>query len=333
MRRPLPTLLAGLFAFAVLASASLVTISPASAAPIAGAPTVYCGDPGTDPSMDTGAGTMITCDISVTNTITAIDSSTGVPTGTSVVRVTECTGPASGRLNPAFLTCSTDLQTLVQLVTSIQQCNGVGYGGGNVLECDVEVTNDFVGVVPQVLSAVTVSQCVPGAAVTTGCNPNPASVTNATITQCNASSYGGGQEDFNCTASGTTTGTLSVTVHQCNDSNYGGGSWLNCSASLTNNIISAPTATPAPTTAPTATPAPTTAPTAGPTTAPTAAPDATSTLAPRPIVTQGLPPTSTAVDTERDGKADPWARAGLTALFVLAFIVTLGYAKPDRRRD
>ena len=42
--------------------------------------------------MSTGAGTMITCYVTITNTIKAIDPDTGVATGSSVVSVTECTG-------------------------------------------------------------------------------------------------------------------------------------------------------------------------------------------------------------------------------------------------
>jgi hypothetical protein len=255
MRRPFTVILASMFAFALLAAGSLVGTSPASAAPIAGAPTTYCGDPTTDPSMDTGAGTMISCYTTITNTITAIDPGSGIASGSSVVSVTECIGPASGRLDPSELTCSTDEQVLVALVTSVDQCNGVGYGGGNVLECSVEVINTFLGVTPEALSAATVNQCNGSAPDTTGCDPFPASTTNATITQCNNSSYGGGQEDFNCIASGTTTASLSVTVDQCNDSNYGGGSWLNCSASLSNVLTSLATPTPAPTPAATVTPA------------------------------------------------------------------------------
>ena len=245
MRRPLSSFVPILFAFSLLAAGSLAVTSPASAAPIAGAPVTNCGDPVTDPSMDTGAGTMISCDTTIANTVTAIDPATGVPSGTSVVTVTECIGPANGRLDPADLTCTTDTQNLVGLVTSVDQCNGVGYGGGNVLECSVDVITTFVGVTPQAVTAATVNQCNGSAPDTTGCNPFPASTTSATITQCNNSSYGGGQEDFNCDASGTTTASLSVTVHQCNNSNYGGGSWLNCAVTLT-NMAGSTTLTPTP---------------------------------------------------------------------------------------
>lgn len=234
MRRSFTRFLPGLAAIVLLAAGSSL-ISPATqAAPLPGVPTTYCGDPSTDGSVSTADGTMITCETAVANTIVAIDAGTGVATGGSVVRVTECTGPANGRLDPADLTCTTSEQILVGLVTAINQCNGVGYGGGNVLECSVAVTNTFVGVSPQAFSAATVNQCNGSAPDTTGCVPFPANTTGATITQCNNSSYGGGQEDFNCTASGTTTASLRVTVNQCNNSNYGGGSWLNCSASVTN---------------------------------------------------------------------------------------------------
>ena len=279
MRRSFSILVPGAVVVALLAASSFLATPPASAAPIAAAPTTYCGDPTTDGSMSTGAGTMITCDTRVTNTITAINPGTGVASGHSSISVTECRGPASGRLNPAFLTCSTDLQLLVNLVTRVYQCNGVGYGGGNVLECDVRIINNFDGVSPQAFSAATVDQCVGSAPVTTGCNPFPATTTGATITQCNNSSYGGGQEDFNCLASGTTSASLSVTVNQCNDSNYGGGSWLNCSASLTNNLIAA-APTPTPVAAPIAT--------AVATAAPTATPAGAAVVTPAPSETPGV---------------------------------------------
>jgi hypothetical protein len=303
MRRPLSLLSAGLFALALIVPAYLIGNSPVLAAPIAGAPTTYCADPDTDPSMDTGAGTMITCDTSVTNTVTAIDAITGIASGTSVVRVTECTGPASGRLDPSFLTCSTDQQVLVNLVTRVDQCNEVGYGGGNVLECNVDVTTEWVGVNPQTVGSATVNQCnVPQFAGLdkTGCVPFPATTPNAAITQCNDSSYGGGQEDFNCTATGTSTTSLRVTVNQCNNSNYGGGSWLNCSADLSNQITALPTPTPTPTLPPTPTPTlpPTPTRTLPPTATPTLPPTATPTPTLAPTATPTLPPTAAPTPTQ-----------------------------------
>jgi hypothetical protein len=148
------------------------------------------------------------------------------------------------------LTCFTNRMNLSGLVTRVYQCNGVGYGGGNVLRCSVKITNQFQGVKPKTPTAATVNQCNGSAPVTTGCRPFPATTTGAVITQCNKSSYGGGQEDFNCRASGTSTASLRVTVNQCNDSNYGGGSWLNCTASVTTQVLAAvsrPVATVAPT--------------------------------------------------------------------------------------
>jgi hypothetical protein len=331
VHRPRPSILPILLALVPLVVASLITASPVSGAPIASAATTYCGDPGTDPSMSTGASTMITCDVAVTNTINAIDSDTGLAAGSSVVTVTECTGPAIGRLDASFLTCATDTQSLSALVVRVYQCNGVGYGGGNVLECRVEVINDFVGVIPETLSAVTVDQCVGSAPVTTGCSPFPATAPSAAITQCNGSSYGGGQEDFNCTASGTTTASFIVTVEQCNGSNYGGGSWLNCSASLINNVVTdaaTPTDTPGATpTTPTATPGatPTDAPTDAPSSALTVrhapfAPVASAT----PVAGQSwtMPPTITSRGSHTNGSEPPiplliclaWAVMGAVAI-------------------
>lgn len=321
MRRPRFVVLPTMLAIALLATGALITVSPASGAPIAGAPTTYCGDPDTDPSMDTGAGTMITCDTTIANTITAIDPVSGMASGSSVIRVTECTGPANGRLDPADLTCSTDEQSLVSLVTGVEQCNGVGYGGGNVLECNVDVINTFVGVTPEAISAATVNQCNGSAPDTTGCDPYPASTTDATITQCNNSSYGGGQEDFDCTAGGTTTASLSVIVTQCNDSNYGGGSWLTCSASLSNVVLGL--ATPTPVATATATPGPAGAdiPTAPLGTGPSMS------AAPRGV-TPGLPDTGVGdLIVEQQNDMSVLGFAGLAFLLIVSFAVI------SKRRD
>lgn len=313
MRRPISTFFAGLFAFALVASP--VAVPPAvDAAPIAGAPITYCGDPDTDPSMDTGAGTMITCDTTITNTITAIDPVTGVASGTAVVSVTECVGPANGRLDPNDLTCTTDEQNLTELVVAVEQCNGVGYGGGNVLECSVSVVNEFVGVTPEAIGAATVNQCNGSAPDTTGCDPFPATTTNGTITQCNDSSHGGGQEDFNCIASGTTTASLSVTVDQCNNSNYGGGSWLTCTASLTNTVTAEEIPTPTPT------------PTAAPTLA--AAPTATPTLIGAPVLV--TPPDTSSAGAVPTGTGSPWLP--ISVVLLSAVILATAVARMRGRR-
>lgn len=300
-----------------------MAVSPAtvSAAPIAGAPTTYCGDPDTDPSMDTGADTMITCDTQITNTVTAIDPGTGVASGTASVQVTECVGFAIGRTDPSALTCTTDIQNLTELVTNVEQCNGVGYGGGNVLECNVNVSTVFAAVTPQAVSAATVNQCNGSAPDTTGCNPFPATTTGATITQCNNSSYGGGQEDFNCLAAGQTSASLSVTVNQCNNSNYGGGSWLNCSAEL--SITSLPGPTPPPTPTPTASPA--TSPTAPPTSTPASTPTGGGSSTPTGNVTTPssspwVPNTAVSAVGTDSGPATGLAVA-LLALLTTSFVV------------
>jgi hypothetical protein len=361
MRRQAVSLFTVLFALSMLGASALSPASPASAAPLATAPITYCADPDTDPSMDTGAGTMITCVTEITNTVTAIDPISGVASGTAHVKVTECTGPANGRLDPNDLTCTEDEQDLVNLVTHVDQCNEVGYGGGNVLECSVDVTTNFVGVSPQAILDATVNQCnVPQDAGLdkTGCDPFPATTTNATITQCNDSSYGGGQEDFNCIATdSTTSASLSVTVNQCNNSNYGGGSWLNCSASLSTIVTvletqpptdaptSAPTDSPtdAPTSAPTDSPtdAPTGNPTDAPTSPPTIAPEVTPPLGVTPTATAGVVPTASISTTlpESSTALGPTAKPGsldlLTVGGLLIFALVLGLAylgRPIRRR-
>ena len=103
MRRPLT--LASLFLFAcAMASVPLFASTVAtSAAPLPRQPTTYCGDPGTDGSMDTGAGTMITCVTKVTNTITGINLVTGAVSGSALCQGHGMHGP---RVWPTASRCS-----------------------------------------------------------------------------------------------------------------------------------------------------------------------------------------------------------------------------------
>jgi len=86
-----------------------------------------------------------------------------------------------------------------------------------------------------------VDQCVgSGGGITTGCDPFPATTSNATITQCNGSANGGTLVRLECTATGKSSSAHRVTINQCNGSTNGGGALVICSASVTNVILSAP---------------------------------------------------------------------------------------------
>jgi hypothetical protein len=228
MRRSFTLILSGLFAVALLASASFIITSPASAGAIAS--TVTCNN-------GLGNGGAV-CEVTVVNTITPSG-------GSAVVTVRECTGSAG----VPDTTCTNTTTPLSEPVTQVTQCDGSINGGGGTLLCSVMVTNNFVGITPSpTVTAVTVNQCVGSADTGSAmvCTPFPATTTGAAITQCNGSSNGGGAS-LTCTATGTQSSGLTVLIDQCNGSSNGGGTLTVCSASITNNILPASsTATPVP---------------------------------------------------------------------------------------
>ena len=229
------------------------------------------------PAFPTGAGYQVTCHVSVDNTVTASGATS------STVTATACLA-AAGVLPPAG--CTTTTTTSSHLVTSVNQCNGIVYGGGSNVTCDVTVTNSIP--TGTATSGVTVNQCNGsgtggGTAPTVVCAPT-GSTTNATVTQCNSSGNGGGgSQRVKCTVSGAAT-ALPVAIDQCNGSANGGGSTVTCATAITNNFTTATTTTTtAPTTTTTTSPTTTTTtPTTGPTTTTTAPPGGTVPTAPTP---------------------------------------------------
>lgn len=192
----------------------------------------------------TGAGWEAGCVITVENTLGS-DGSTH-----SRVTTTWCLAEA-GVLPPEG--CTTDVVTSDQLVSTIDQCNGILAGGSNVT-CRVEVVNNVPSGTPT--TEVTVNQCVgsgqggvsPGGPPT-DCDPVDSSTSGATVTQCNGSANGGGApERVQCSVDGAVT-ALPMTVNQCNGSTAA-GSTVTCAVSFTNNFSAAaitPTPTPTPT--------------------------------------------------------------------------------------
>ena len=230
MRRPLAFLLAGLFAFSLLATTSLVTTSPAAAATIA--PTTTCSN-----GVDTTPGLGLICEVTVVNRIT-------VNGGSARVTVRECHGAAG---DPTAA-CTTTTTHLTRAVTAVTQCNDSINGGGGTLRCSVRVTNNFEGFSTGA-TAATVNQCVgSGDGIANNCDPFPATTTGATITQCNGSANGGNLVRLECTATGTTPSSHRVTINQCNGSANGGGALVICSANITNVRVAFPSSpTPTPT--------------------------------------------------------------------------------------
>lgn len=221
MRRPISLLISGLFAFALLGTASLVTTSPVSAATLAATTTCSNGVPNTP-------GLGLICQVTVVNRIT----SSG---GSARVTVRECHG-AAGAPTAA---CKTTTRNLTRPVTAVTQCNSALNGGGATVRCSVTVINNFIGLGTG-RTAATVNQCVgSGGGVANNCDPFPATTTGATITQCNGSANGGTLVRLECTASGTKPSSHGVRINQCNGSANGGGALVICSASITNRFFAA----------------------------------------------------------------------------------------------
>lgn len=191
---------------------------------------------------DNVGGQAVACDVQVVNNL---DLATGETSSTTTVE--ECHGAANA---PATVTCTTTVTPSDELVTSVDQCNGSGNGGGGTVNCNVSITNNISGAATPV--PATVNQCNTsgqdgGTEPTTNCDPSPASTTDATVEQCNESGNGGGgTERVRCTVASdaTQTSALPVTVDQCNGSGNGGGGDVECTVSITNNITAGPPAPP-----------------------------------------------------------------------------------------
>ena len=245
-----------LFIAAAMLIFSGVVEGPASA--VATAPAAAQCNP---PDIPTGAGYQVTCNITIENTVTSQGATS------STVTATECLA-AAGVLPP--FGCNTTITTSTQLVTSVDQCNGIVTGGGSNVTCNVTVIDN----VPTGTgtSGVSVYQCV-GSGTGGGANPlncGPSGSTfSSTVNQCNGSGNGGGAPGrVTCSVTGAAT-ALPVTITQCNGSSNGGGSTVTCMSTFTNNFA---TPTPPVTT--------------------TTTPPVTSTTTP-PVTTTTTPPTTT----------------------------------------
>src|SRR5450759_4821254 len=130
----------------------------------------------------------------VTCTVTVVNTTTSTGATSSTVTTSACLAAAgvpfpSCPLNSGPITNTT---SSTQLVTSVNQCNGIVTGGGSNVICDVTVTNNVP--VGTLTSGVTVDQCIgsgTGQANDVLCVPG-GSTSGATVTQCNGSGNGGG---------------------------------------------------------------------------------------------------------------------------------------------
>lgn len=214
----------------VVASASVEEAAVVTAANHT-APAVHQCNADTFP---TSAGWEATCDVTIENTLGS-DGATS-----SRVTTTWCLAEA-GVLPPEG--CDTDVVTSNNLITTVNQCNGILAGGSNVT-CTVQVINNVPFGTPT--TGVTVNQCVgsgqggvsPGGPPT-NCDPVDSSTSGATVTQCNGSANGGGApERVQCEVVGGAS-ALPVTVNQCNGSTAA-GSTVTCGVVFTNNFAAAP---------------------------------------------------------------------------------------------
>ena len=214
--------------------------------------------------VDNVGGQAVECHYTVTNNLDGDSTS-------STVTLEECHGAAN---DPPTMVCNTTTTNSGDLVTSVDQCNGSGNGGGGTVTCTVDVTNYIVGTVTP--TSATVNQCNAsgtggGTEPTILCDPYPANTSGANVTQCNESGNGGGgTQRVQCTVDdgSTTTSVLNITVNQCNGSGNGGGATVTCRTGIRNIVELGPE--PGPTDTPS--PAPTDVPTPGPTDGPTPGP-------------------------------------------------------------
>jgi hypothetical protein len=233
LRRYLVMTVAMVTALGVLVLGGFFGTQIASAA--ATAPAATQCDP---PAFPTGAGYQVTCTITIDNTVTAAAATSSTVTATACLAAAGVTPPSG---------CTTTVTTSNQLVTSVDQCNGIIVGGGSNLTCDVSVVNTIP--TGTATSGVTVNQCI-GSGTGGGTQPTllcapVASTTNATVTQCNGSGNGGGASTrVQCNVNGSATADP-ITINQCNGSSNGGGSTVTCATTFTNNFV---TAAPTPTT-------------------------------------------------------------------------------------
>src|SRR5580658_5041201 len=112
-------------ALSIFADVAVATSASASVS----APVVTQCDP---PAFPTGAGYQVTCTVTIDNTLTAQSATSSTVTATACLT-------AAGRLPP--IGCITTVTTSTQLVTAVDQCNGITYGGGSNVICKVIIDN------------------------------------------------------------------------------------------------------------------------------------------------------------------------------------------------
>lgn len=194
-----------------------------------------------------GATTGMTCTVTVVNTIN------GGVTSSTTTMTRQCSLDPCAPGNGTFTTSSVDL------VTSVNQCNGSDNDAAHPITCDVTITNNISRDTPgaRPLTAATVNQCVGsgGGGGSNMVNCIPATTTNATVTQCNGSGNGGGATvDCAVGTASRVSPAIPIRVNQCNGTGNPGGSVVTCRTNI-NTVLTAAsgTATATPSASPTAT--------------------------------------------------------------------------------
>ncbi len=245
----LTVVVAAVGSFSWLGAGALFTATPASAATVTAPAITQCDQP----DFPITAGKQVTC------TVTVVNNTTSTGATSSTVTTSACLGAAGVPFPscPLNLGPVTNTTSSTQLVTSVDQCNGIVTAGGSNVICNVTILNNVPAGTST--SGVTVDQCIgsaTGGGSTQVCVPS-GSTTNATVTQCNGSATGGGtyagQPAVGCTVTGAAS-ALPVTVNQCNNTATGGGSAVTCMSTFTNNFVT-PTSTTTTTVGSTAAPA------------------------------------------------------------------------------
>jgi hypothetical protein len=104
-------------AFGSLVLGGFFGVQAASAA--ATAPAAAQCDP---PAFPTGAGFQVTCTITIDDTVSPAGATASTVTATACLAAAGVTPPSG---------CTTSVTTSNQLVTSVNQCNGIVVGGGS----------------------------------------------------------------------------------------------------------------------------------------------------------------------------------------------------------
>lgn len=196
-----------------------------------------CNDAGTV------GGATITCAVTVTNNFAYNAATPSEPTGLATIVTSVSCPAAAGCPVGGTITSTTP-------VTSITQCDSSGLGSASTVNCTATVTNNLTGYPTGSAIVAGISQCQnPGKVTTETCTATPAGNSQTgsggpggqSVSQCNSSGGAGGTLTCTVTAPASRSTGLPTTITQCNASGTTGASTVTCTATITNNFLSATT--------------------------------------------------------------------------------------------